>query len=135
MDEPIAVPELLLQLEHAYQRLIAQFHAPSADAIRLLGVSYDLVWYAERLGHERWHKSPRSNQWSFAENLHHLVEQAVADAAADSDLDAAQTIVYYIDHGKEHVGQAAEIVAIFNWQAQQAATVAPATPPPLGITP
>jgi hypothetical protein len=37
--------------------------------------------------------------------------QAIVDAGVEQPL----SITYYIDHGKEHVGQAAEIYALFEY--------------------
>ena len=68
-------------------------------------------WYAARLGEERCEVPPRPGRWSLAENIWHITEQA--SAAADSS--QPRPVVYYIDHGKEHVGQAAEIFALFEY--------------------
>jgi hypothetical protein len=102
---------MLDQLEAAYQTLLARAQPPEADRARLLGALDDLRWYAERLGASRWETPPRPGRWSFAENLWHITEQATAEAAAP----APRFIVYFIDHGKEHVGQAAEIFALFEY--------------------
>jgi hypothetical protein len=105
-----SVPAMLLQLEQAYQRLLAQ-PAPEADAQRLSTVLADFRWYSERLGQARWEHAPRPGRWSFAENLWHITEQAIAA----NHLPAGQPLRYFIDHGKEHVGQAAEIIAIISY--------------------
>lgn len=102
------VPEMLLQLERAYRHLIALQPASDADAPRLLTVLADFQWYSARLGSERWEHSPRPQRWSFADNLWHIAEQALAATQQEND----QPLRYFIDHGKEHVGQAAEIIAI-----------------------
>ena len=102
------VPEMLLQLELAYQQLLAQLPASDADAQRLLTVLADFQWYSERLGSQRWEQAPRPGRWSFADNLWHITEQAIAATQPPAD----QPLRYFIDHGKEHVGQAAEIIAI-----------------------
>jgi hypothetical protein len=104
-------PAMLDQLEAAYQTLLARAQPSDADRARLLGVLDDLRWYAERLGASRWETPPRPGRWSFAENLWHIVEQATAEAAALKP----RTIVYFVDHGKEHVGQTAEIFALFEY--------------------
>ena len=102
------VPEMLNQLEHAYQHLLAHRPANEADGHRLLTVLADLQWYSERLGSTRWEQAPRPQRWSFADNLWHIAEQAIAAMQQPAD----QPLRYFIDHGKEHVGQAAEIIAI-----------------------
>jgi hypothetical protein len=105
------VPEMLCQLERAYQQLL--LHTASvqaADTQRLLQVLEDLCWYGERLGEARWEISPRAGRWSFAANLWHITEQVIAIGPGMTP----QPIRYYIDHGKEHVGQAAELLAIFS---------------------
>jgi hypothetical protein len=104
-------PAMLGQLDAASQSLLSSAQPLEADRARLLGVLDDLRRYAERLGAPRWETPPRSGRWSFAENLWHIVEQAMGAAAAP----APRSIVYYIDHGKEHVGQAAEIFALFEY--------------------
>src|SRR2546423_1783578 len=103
-----SAPEMLRQLEQAYRHLLAQQPANDADAQRLLGVLADFQWYSERLGSERWEHAPRPGRWSFADNLWHIAEQAIAATQQPAD----QSLRYFIDHGKEHVGQAAEIIAI-----------------------
>ena len=104
-------PAMLDQLGAAYQTLLSRAQPPEADRARLLGVLDDMRWYAERLGALRWETPPRPGRWSFAENLWHIVEQAI-DAAYTPE---PRSIVYFIDHGKEHVGQAAEIFALFEY--------------------
>jgi hypothetical protein len=71
-DRP-SVPDMLNQLEQAYQHLLAQLPASNADTQRL-----------------------------------HITEQAIAAMQQPAD----QPLRYFIDHGKEHVGQAAEIIAL-----------------------
>ena len=104
-------PTMLDQLEAAYQALLSRAQPAEADRARLLGVLDDLRWYAERLGAPRWETPPRPGRWRFAENLWHIVEQAIEEAAAPSP----RAIIYFVDHGKEHVGQAAEIFALFEY--------------------
>ncbi|MFL5804668.1 MAG: hypothetical protein ACJ8CR_23350 [Roseiflexaceae bacterium] len=110
------VPEMLGQLEQAYGRLIALHAAPAAEVQRLLTVLDDFRWYGERLGANRWEGVPRPGRWSFAENLWHITEQATAAG----DRPDAAPLRYFIDHGKEHVGQAAELLAIFAYDEGQA---------------
>ena len=105
------VPTMLIQLERAYQYLLAQLPASDGDAQRLLGVLADFQWYSERLGSPRWEHAPRPERWSFADNLWHIAEQAGAATHEPTD----QPLRYFVDHGKEHVGQAAEILAIFSY--------------------
>jgi hypothetical protein len=102
------VPDMLAQLDSAYRRLLALYPAAEADAQRLLAVLDDFHWYSERLGAQRWEHAPRPGRWSFAENLRHVTEQALA-----ADRPDAEPLRYFVDHGKEHVGQAAELLAIF----------------------
>lgn len=103
-----SVPKMLRQLEQAYQQLIAQQPTSDADSQRLLTVLADFQWYSARLGSQHWEHAPRPERWSFAENLWHITEQALESAQQPID----QLLRYFVDHGKEHVGQAAEIVAI-----------------------
>jgi hypothetical protein len=102
---------MLERLENAYGRLADQTHATPEERNRLSSVVDDLRWYAARLGAERWQVAPRAGRWSFAENLWHVTEQAQSEAASGTRL----TCIYFIDHGKEHVGQAAEIFALFEY--------------------
>lgn len=118
MSEQIApeLPAMLAQLGAAYERLLAVHAPPADDAARLRGVLADLAWYTARLGAGRWQHSPRPGRWSFAQNLWHITEQAAA-GQAPAGLDP---IHYFIDHGKEHVGQAAELLAIFQYDERTA---------------
>jgi hypothetical protein len=99
---------MLLQLEQAYEQLLAHLPTSDADALRLMTVLADFRWYSERLGSGRWERPPRPERWSFADNLWHVAEQAIEAAQQVSD----EPLRYFVDHGKEHVGQAAEIIAI-----------------------
>lgn len=102
---------MLTQLEVAYQRLADDYKAQSLDRERLNIVLADFHWYGSRLGEARWETVPRPGRWSFAENLWHITSQALQQA----DQPDASSFVYFIDHGKEHVGQAAEIFALFEY--------------------
>jgi hypothetical protein len=106
-----SVPDMLHQLELAYQHLLMHQPVNGADSQRLLTVLADFQWYSERLGSERWEHAPRPQRWSFADNLWHIAEQAIAATRQPAD----QPLRYFIDHGKEHVGQAAEIIAIIGY--------------------
>lgn len=101
-DRP-GVPEMLAYLTQAYETL--QMGATEDERARLLSVLSDFRWYSQRLGADRWAVSPRSDKWSFAEILWHVTRQAVQA----SGLDEHEPVVYFIDHGKEHVGQTAEL--------------------------
>jgi hypothetical protein len=102
---------MLAQLEQAYRQLVLRQPAGDADAQRLSNVLADLGWYAERLGSARWEQPPRPGRWSFADNLWHIAEQASGAARQPDDT----PLRYFVDHGKEHVGQAAEILAIMSY--------------------
>jgi hypothetical protein len=100
---------MLEQLETAYRRLIEHKQPAEDEAQRLLSVTDDMRWYADRIGLERWDKIPRSNKWSFQQNLWRLTKQAQGGIASIP----VKPIRYYIDRGKECVGLAAEILALF----------------------
>lgn len=103
-----SVPIMFEQLEAAYQNLI-QLDQPSADEIRRLhGIIDSLRWYADRIGAERLHEMPRSNKWSFEQNLWHLTSQAKRAAAP-----VPNRVYYFIDRGNECVSLASEISALF----------------------
>lgn len=108
------VPGMLEQLSEAYRRLI-QIEQPADDDVqRLLTIVDDLRWYAERIGMERWDKLPRSNKWSFAQNLWRLTKRARKSTAPVSN-----RIQYFIDCGKECVGLASEIFALFEYHQME----------------
>lgn len=102
------VPALLEQLETSYRALIEAQQFESEDVERLLAIVYDLRWYAERLGAARWDTMPRSNKWSFHQNLWRLARRA--QVATDSVAPAPGLSV--IDEGKRCVGLTAEILAL-----------------------
>ncbi len=105
-----SVPAMLDQLEAAYHTLI-QFDQPDPEQIgRLSSIVDDLRWYAGRLGVERWDQMPRSNKWSFTQNLWRLTKQAKAETPPVPD-----RISYFIDQGKACVGLASEIYGLFEY--------------------
>jgi len=103
------VPEMLDLLEGDYRKLIQRQAAAEDLAQRLLGVVDDLRWYAGRIGEARWDDYPRTNLWSFAQNLWRLTKQARDGAQAPTP----PPMVFCIDRGKECVGMAAEALALF----------------------
>ena len=105
-----SLPVMLEQLEAAYHQLIQLQHAGDDDARRLLAIVEDLRWYADRIGSERWDKMPRSNKWSFEQNLWRLTRQAKKMTAPTQDC-----ICYFIDCGKTCVGLASEIFSLFEY--------------------
>jgi hypothetical protein len=111
MQQRPDVLTMLTQLEAAYQKLADYYQAQSLDRERLWTVLADFHWYSSRLGEARWEKVPRPERWSFADNLWHITSQALQQ----EDQPDASSLFYFIDHGKEHVGQAAEIFALFEY--------------------
>lgn len=104
------VPIMLGQLEEAYHNLI-QLEQPGEDRVRRFSsIVDDLRWYADRIGSERWDIMPRSNKWSFQQNLWQLTKEARKAAAPVPD-----RVQYLIDRGKRCVGLASEIVALFEY--------------------
>lgn len=106
-----SIPVMLEQLEAAYHHLIKQTHAEKENAQRLFSIVDDLRWYAGRLGTERCYKPPRSNKWSFEQNLWYFTRQAQSEPPST----ATDPLCYCIDRGKECVGLAAEILALFEY--------------------
>lgn len=102
---------MLDQLEAAYHKLVEHAQADAEDERRLMSIVDDLRWYADRLGTDRWYKQPRSNKWSFEQNLWYFTKQASAEPA----LTLLSPLSYFIDRGKECVGLAAEIIALFEY--------------------
>jgi hypothetical protein len=105
------IPDMLDQLEAAYQNLIRETHAEKEAEQRLLSIVNDLRWYAGRLGTEKCYRQPRSNKWSFEQNLWYFTRQAQAEPPST----VIDPLCYYIDRGKECVGLAAEILALFEY--------------------
>lgn len=107
------VPVMLEQLEAIYRELVRTEQPPDEDAQRLLVIVDDLHWYASRIGYERWDTMPRSNKWSFAQNVWHLTKQAKTATAP-----VANRVIYFIDCGKECVGLAGEIFSLFEYHEE-----------------
>lgn len=106
--EPTAcptVPEMLDQLETAYNAVLARTHPSAEEATRLYSVAADLRWYAAVIEPTQWSQLPTLNLWSFEQHLWHLTKQA-QHAAKDNTPDAVHTLLH---HGKEHVGQVAMV--------------------------
>jgi len=104
------VPIMLEKLDTAYQNLIHLEHASDDDVQRFSAIVDDLRWYADRIGIERWNTMPRSNKWSFEQNLWRLTKQA-----KNANAPVPNRIRYFIDCGKECVGLASEIFALFEY--------------------
>lgn len=109
-----SVAEMLDQLEAVYQALAAHHQAVERETKLLSSIIEDLRWYAARIGAERQDQMPRSNRWSFAQNLWRLLKQARAGAAPTQN-----DLLYFIDSGKQCVGAAAEIYALFEYAAPE----------------
>ncbi len=107
-----SVPIMLDRLEAAYTQLLKREQPVGDDAQRLLGIVEDLFWYADRIGAARWYEMPRSNKWNFEQNLWHLVKQAEEGIAPVPE----ERIRYFIDCGKECIGLASEIFALFEYR-------------------
>jgi hypothetical protein len=109
--EPVPdVPVMLEQLDEVYHSLIQLDQTAGDESQRLSAIVDDLRWYAGRLGPERWDSMPRTNKWSFAQNLWHLAKQAKKMNSPVPD-----RVNYIIDCGKMCVGLAAEIFALFEY--------------------
>jgi hypothetical protein len=106
-----SIPIMFEQLEAAYQNLI-QFDQPTEEETqRLLAIIDELRWYAGRIGDERLYEMPRSNKWSFEQNLWRLTKQAKQAIAP-----VPNRVLYFIDCGKQCVGLASEIFALFEYR-------------------
>jgi len=99
---------LLEQLEQSYRAFIQREQPMDGDAGRLLSIIDDLRWYAWRIGPDRLDIMPRSNIWSFHQDLWRLSRQA-----KNAIEDQSCKISNVIDLGKQCVGQAGEIVSLF----------------------
>ncbi|WKZ38341.1 MAG: hypothetical protein QY332_10410 [Anaerolineales bacterium] len=111
--EPRPSVEVMLdELMSTYQAMIATEQASDSEAQRMFAIVDDLRWYAERIGKERLDTMPRSNKWSFQQNLWRLTKQAKKATAPVSN-----RVLYFIDCGKECVGLASEIFALFEYSS------------------
>lgn len=109
--EPRPSVEVMLdELMSAYQALIITEQVPDSEAQRMFAIVDDLRWYADRIGKERLDIMPRSNKWSFQQNLWRLAKQTTKATAPVSN-----RVLYFIDCGKECVGLASEIFALFEY--------------------
>jgi hypothetical protein len=105
------VPELLDRLEAAYQSLAGSLQADEETQARISAIMADLRWYVARIGQERWSLQPQQNRWSLEQRLWHLLRRVKSAGAAPS----TAPVAYFIDRGKECVGQAAEIFTLFEY--------------------
>ncbi len=105
-----SVPVMLEQLREAYHALIQLENPTDDEAQRLFTIIDDLQWYADRIGVERWDKMPRSNKWSFEQNLWRLTKQAKKMVAP-----IPNRICFFIDCGKMCIGLASEIFALLEY--------------------
>lgn len=103
-----SVPNMLEGLRMAYQKLTQLEQIEDEDVNRLLSIVDDLDWYADRIGSERWNRMPRSNKWSFEQNLWRLTKQAKKGFTSE-----LPHIHSFIDQGKQCVGMAGELLMLF----------------------
>ena len=104
-----SLPTMLDRLEATYHKLIDHQQLDQDDADRLLSIPRDLRWYSVRIGTPRWDEMPRSNKWSFEQNLWHLTKRAESMAVSEFP----PPIQSFIDRGKMCVGLAAELPSLF----------------------
>jgi hypothetical protein len=107
-EPPPSVPDMLEQLASAYHECIEHRGAAQDDAEMLLSIAGDMRWYAARVGPERWDTLPRPNKWSFAQHLWHILKQVKGMANSGWP----EPMMHLINHGKEHVGQVAEVFGL-----------------------
>ncbi len=113
--EPRPSVEVMLdELMSAYQALITVEQAADSEVQRMFAIVDDLRWYADRIGKERLDIMPRSNKWSFQQNLWRFTKQAKKATAPVSN-----RVLYFIDCGKECVGLASEIFALFEYSGSE----------------
>jgi hypothetical protein len=86
--------------------------AADIEVQRMSEIVNDLRWYADRIGKERLDIMPRSNKWSFQQNLWRHTKQVKKAIAPVSN-----RVLYFIDCGKECVGLASEIFALFEYSS------------------
>jgi hypothetical protein len=102
-----SVPQMVDQLEFAYRDLIGQRQLAQVDIARLLSIVDDMRWYAEKIRPENWESvSQSSNRWSFEQHLWHLLKHV----RSAEDAGQSESIIHFINHGKEHIGEVAEIL-------------------------
>lgn len=94
----------------AYQALITLEQATEGEAQRMVAVVNDLRWYADRIGQARLDTMPRSNKWSFHQHLWRLTKLVTRGIAP-----VPNRVLYFLDCGKECVGLASEIFALFEY--------------------
>jgi hypothetical protein len=104
------VPVMLEQLFATYTAIIQLDQATQEDTNRLYSIVEDLRWYAQRIGVERWNKMPRSNKWSFEQNLAYFLKEARKSVAPVTD-----RIHFFMDRGKQCVGLASEIFILLEY--------------------
>jgi hypothetical protein len=104
------VEGMLDQLEAAYRALLELEKPADQAAGQLFAIVNDLRWYAGRIGKEHLDVMPRSNKWSFAQNLWWLIKKTRQETAPVPD-----RVLYLIDCGKKCVGMASEISALFEY--------------------
>jgi DNA-binding MarR family transcriptional regulator len=107
-----SVPMILNQLEEIYRQYIDRIQPPEDERERLLSIVEDLRWYAERIKSERWDELPRSNKWSFHQNVWRLTRQAKEPPITVE----ANLVCYLIDQGKKSIGFAAELYELFEYE-------------------
>ena len=102
-----SVSEMLDQLESVYHDFVEHKQFAQNDIVRLLSIVDDMRWYAEKIGPEKWESlSQSSNKWSFEQHLWHLLKHA----RSAEDAVQSESIIHFINHGKEHIGEVTEIL-------------------------
>jgi hypothetical protein len=107
--EPEARPSLeqmFAQLEAACREAVISAAPDETETAMLTSIVADLRWYAGRIGQDRLDIMPRSNKWSYTQNLWWLVKKT-------RQAPQAGRAHYLIDHAKWCVGLASEILWLF----------------------
>jgi hypothetical protein len=105
---PVSI--ILDQLADTFGKLSEKKNASDLEKLQLNGIVNDLRDYAKRLGDDRLYVNPRSNKWSYEQNLWYFSKQARNLLESGS-----QDLQYIIDYGKQLVGCVSGILFLFDY--------------------
>ena len=104
------IESMLHQLEVAHRKLLEAFPS-SVHEIEFIKIREGVASELGRINPEDFHRKPAENEWSAKKVMEHIITHDQRHQEVET-----RGLGHYVDHGREHVGQLAEISRFFKKQ-------------------